>query len=128
MITMHGSQHDLPKTTDVEELTVHETEWGGMNVMLITCHKTLDIAPVLKGLPGDMCQCPHWGMILKGRKLVKYPDHEEVLNAGDAYYMAPGHSTITDAETEWIEFSPAKDLKATNVIVQRNLSSMSREK
>ncbi len=45
-------------------------------------------------------------MIIKGRKVVKYRDREEVINAGDLYYMAPGHSTITDAGTEWIEFSP----------------------
>ncbi len=123
---MHGSELDLPKTTDAEQLTIHEAEWGGMNVMFINCHTTLDIAPVLKGLPGDKCQCPHWGMILKGRKLVKYADHDEVLNAGDAYYMAPGHTTITDAGTEWIEFSPAQDLKVTNAIVERNLSSFAR--
>jgi hypothetical protein len=125
---MRGSKKDLPKTTDVDELTIWETDWGGMHASLIVCHRTLDIAPVLKGLPNDMCQCPHWGVVLKGRKLVKYGDHEEVLKAGDAYYMAPGHSTITDAGTEWVEFSPGAELKKTNEVVARNLATMSRSR
>jgi len=65
-------------------------------------------------------------MILKGRKLVKYLDHEEVLNAGDAYYMPPGHSTITDSGSEWVEFSPSDLLKRTNEAVQRNLANLER--
>ncbi|MDA4125628.1 MAG: cupin domain-containing protein [Thaumarchaeota archaeon] len=121
---MRGSGFDLPKTVDVEELTIREADWGEMHVGLTICHQTLDIAPLLKGLPNDKCQCPHWGMVLKGRKLVKYVDHEEVLNGGDAYYMAPGHSTVTDAGTEWIEFSPIDELKKTNEAVQRNLAAM----
>jgi len=95
-------------------------------VSLITCHKELDIAPVLEGLPDDLCECPHWGVVLKGRKLVKYKDHEEVLNGGDAYYMAPGHSTVTGAGTEWLEFSPSGELKKTNEVVERNLAAMNR--
>ena len=121
---VRGSSQDLPKTVNVDELTIRETEWGDIHVSLITCHKKLDIAPLLKGLPDDLCQCPHWGMVLKGRKLVKYEDHEEVLNSGDAYYMTPGHTTVTDAGTEWLEFSPKDELKKTNEAVQRNLARM----
>lgn len=123
---MRGSKNDLAKTVEVDELTIWESDWGDMHVSLIICHKTLDIAPLLKGLPNDLCQCPHWGMLQKGRKLVKYGDREEVLNAGDAYYMAPGHSTITDAGTEWVEFSPGDELKRTNEVIARNLSVISR--
>lgn len=91
----------MTKTVDEKELTIWETDWGEMHVNITFVHKTLDIAPLLKGLPDDLCQCPHWGMILKGRKLVKYKNREEVLNGGDAYYMPPGHTTVTDAGTEW---------------------------
>jgi hypothetical protein len=121
---MRGSERDLPITVDVEELTIREADWGTMRVSLITCHKNLDISSVLKGLPDDMCQCPHWGYILKGRKLVKYKDHEEVLLGGDSYYMPPGHTTITDPETTWVEFSPIDELTRTNEVVERNLANM----
>jgi len=121
---LRGSNIDLPKTVDVDELTIREADWADMHVSLIVCHKTLDISPLLKGLPDDLCQCPHWGMILKGRKRVKYRGREEVLNAGDAYYMPAGHSTVTDPGTEWIEFSPIMELKKTNEAVQRNLANL----
>jgi hypothetical protein len=123
---MGGSDKDLPKTVDEKELTIREVDWGELHVNITTFHETLDLSPLLKGLPGDMCQCPHWGMILKGRKLVKYADREEVLVAGDAYYMEPGHTTVTDAGTEWVEFSPSDKLKATNEAIARNLASIAR--
>ena len=123
---MRGSKSDMPKTVDEKELTIREADWSETHVSIITCHETLDIAPLMRGLPGDMCQCPHWGVILKGRKLVRYADHEEVLLAGDAYYMSPGHTTVTDAGTEWVEFSPSDKLKATDEAVSRNLASMGR--
>ena len=121
---MHGSIKDLPKTVDVNEITIFETDWENVHVNFSVCHRTLDITPVLKGLPEDLCQCPHWGMILKGRKVVKYRDHDEVLNAGDAYYMPPGHSTITNAGTEWLEFSPSNELRNTKEAVERNLATL----
>ena len=121
---MRGSRSDLPKTVDERELTIRESDWGEIHVSLIVCHRRLDIGPVLKGLPDDLCQCPHWGFVVKGKKLVKYKDHTEVLRGGDAYYMAPGHTTITNAGTEWVEFSPRKKLNATNRAVQRNLARL----
>jgi hypothetical protein len=121
---LRGSASDLPKTVDVEELTIWETDWGDMHVNITLCHRTLDITPLLKGLPDNKCQCHHWGMILKGRKVVRYGDHDEILNAGDAYYMPPGHTTVTDAGTEWFEVSPKLELDKTNEAVARNLAAM----
>src|SRR5205814_1940573 len=31
--------------------------------------------PLLKGLPDDSCQCPHWGYVFAGQLTVRYPDH-----------------------------------------------------
>ncbi len=125
MAELRGSKSDMSKTVDEKELTIWETDWGEMHVNITLVHKTLDIAPLLKGLPDDLCQCPHWGMVLKGRKAVKYKDREEILNGGDAYYMPPGHTTVTDAGTEWLEISPKEELKRTNAAVLRNLKAMS---
>ena len=121
---MRGSKTDLPKTVEEEELTISGTDWGEMHVSLTTCHKTLDMTRHLKGLPDDPCQSPHRGFIVKGRKLVKYRDHEEIINGGDAFYMAPGHTTVTDAGTEWVESSPVAEQKRTNEAVARNLAAM----
>ena len=27
----------------------------------------VDTTPLFKGLEGDMCQCPHWGFVLRGQ-------------------------------------------------------------
>jgi len=53
---MRGSTIDLPTTVDEEELAIRETDWGSIHVNLVTCHKTLDMAPLLKGLPSDTCR------------------------------------------------------------------------
>ena len=45
---MRGSSSDLPRTVDVDELTIREADWGDIRVSIIVCHKTLDIAPLLK--------------------------------------------------------------------------------
>jgi quercetin dioxygenase-like cupin family protein len=42
-------------------------------------------------LPGDSCPCPHWGDVKAGRLTVRYGEREEVIEPGDAFYMAPGH-------------------------------------
>jgi len=50
-----------------------------------------DPAPFYRGLPDDRCQARHWGFLFKGKWVIRYADHEEEVNAGEAYYMAPGH-------------------------------------
>ena len=29
--------------------------------------RTSTATPLVKGLPGDACPCPHWGYVVKGR-------------------------------------------------------------
>lgn len=66
-----------------------------------------DIAPLLKGLEGDLCQSPHWGYLLQGQITVTYADHtEEVVNSGDLFYWSPGHTVRVSEDAEVIMFSP----------------------
>ena len=66
-----------------------------------------DIAPLLKGLEGDLCQSPHWGYLLQGQITVAYADKtEEVVNDGDLFYWSPGHSVRVGKDAEVILFSP----------------------
>ena len=125
---MRGSMKDLPKTTDMSQIVMHEADWGEMHVEFDTVRKKLDVAPLLKGLPDDRCQCPHWGYVLKGRMTLKYKDHEEIVNAGDAYYIAPGHTGMFDAGTEVVEFSPKDKLKKTMEVIMHNLKAAQRKK
>ena len=49
------------------------------------------------GLPDDPCPCPHWGYVLRGRLTYRFPDREEVFEAGDAFYLPPGHIPMPTA-------------------------------
>ena len=66
-----------------------------------------DIAPLLKGLEGDLCQAPHWGYMLQGKLTVTYADAtEEIVNGGDLFYWPPGHTVKVAEDAEVILFSP----------------------
>jgi len=45
-------------------------------------------------------------MVLKGRLRILYADREEVLTAGQAYYLPPGHNVVVEEDCEVVEFSP----------------------
>lgn len=55
---------------------------------------------------------------------ILYKDREEVLSAGDTYYLTPGHTTAFDEETEIVEFSPKGDYQKTIEVAARNLAAM----
>ena len=71
----------------------------GYTVNFLTFRTDADGTPLLKGLPGDKCIAPHWGYVLKGRMTFRFDDHEEVFEAGDAFYLPPGHIPIVEAGT-----------------------------
>jgi hypothetical protein len=81
-----------------------------------------DVAPLFRGLPDDACQCPHWGVVTRGRLTFRYTDgtSEEYVE-GDAYYARPGHTPLFTAGTEVVEFSPSTDLATTMAVVMANL-------
>lgn len=69
-----------------------------------------DIAPLLKGLEGDLCQSPHWGYLLQGEVTVTYGDgSEEVVKGGDLFYWPPGHTVKVGEDAEVILFSPQEE-------------------
>ncbi len=121
---MRGSKEDVPTTIESEEVVIQEAEWADIHVGFETYNEEFDLAPLLKGLPDDRCQCPHYGYVLKGRMTVRYADREEVINAGDAYYMVPGHAPVMEAGTEIVEFSPIDEYQKTMEVAERNLAAM----
>ena len=54
-----------------------------------TCPPGVDFTPLFEGLPGDLCQCPHWGYVLTGSISLRYADGtEEATRAGEALLLA----------------------------------------
>jgi hypothetical protein len=123
-VLMHGAKRDLAVSFQGDGVDIRDVEWGNINVSLESFPAGMDTAPIFKGLPDDRCQCPHWGYLIQGRMRVLYKDHEEVVESGEAYYLAPGHTTVFEAPTEVVEFSPAGEYQKTMEVAARNVAAM----
>ncbi len=97
---------------------------GGYTVNFVSFGADIDGTPLLKGLPGDACSCPHWGYVLKGRLTYRFADHEEVFESGDAFYLPPGHVPLADAGSELVQFSPSEELRAIEAVMAKNMQAM----
>ena len=104
-------------------LDIHE-DIGDLSVNFLTFKIDIDGAPLLKGLPGDRCSCPHWGYVTKGKVTFHFADHDETFVEGDAFYVAAGHTPEVVGGTEYIQFSPADELRKTSAVMQRNTEAM----
>lgn len=98
-------------------------DWGEMQIN-IAKFPPHDLRPLLKGLPDDLCQCPHWGYLFKGKILVRYSDHEEMIEAGQAFYMPPGHAPEALEECEVLQLSPSEKLRESMSVMSRNMVAM----
>jgi hypothetical protein len=96
----------------------------GYTVNFVTFRQDIDGTPLLKGLPGDRCHCPHWGYVLKGRLTYRFADHEEVFEAGDAFYLPPGHVPLAEAGSEFVQFSPSDELRVVEATMMKNMQAM----
>jgi hypothetical protein len=96
----------------------------GYTVNFVSFHQDIDATPLLKGLPDDSCQCPHWGYVLKGKLTYRFADREEVFEAGDAFYLPPGHVPLADAGSELVQFSPSEELQAVAAAMAKNMQEM----
>jgi glyoxylate utilization-related uncharacterized protein len=124
---MRGSRADIPAVLEADFGTIRAIEWGGMNAELGTFQQEVDPTPFFKGLPDDRCQCPHWGYVVRGQMRYRFADHEEVYNAGDVYYVPPGHTPVIGEGTEYVEFSPLDRYHQTMEAVGRNMAAMQQQ-
>lgn len=111
---MHISRNDIPRRIDAPGAVARvqtefgdATGYGKISGEYFSLGAGADIAPLLKGLEGDLCQAPHWGYILQGELTVTYADaSEEVIKSGDLFYWPPGHTVRVAEDAEIILFSP----------------------
>ena len=103
---MRATKEDLPVMLQAGDASVRGADWGAMRVAVVSIPAGTDITPLLKGLPNDRCQGPHWGYVLKGRLRVLYEHGEDLLHGGDFYYMPPGHTAVAEEDTEFLEVAP----------------------
>ncbi len=104
------TRDEVPVTIEDGDLEVRTQELGGgMTTAFFRVPQGTDLRPALKGLPGDLCQCPHWGYLLKGRIRMHTPDGAQEYAAGQAFYWAPGHAPEALEDTEYVDFSPTEE-------------------
>ena len=94
---------------------------GGYSVCFEQHTADAELGALFRGLPGDRCPLPRWGYVLKGTVSFVFADHNETFEAGDAYYVAPGHLPLHHAGAEIVEFSPTHILEQTMKVVMSNL-------
>ena len=94
---------------------------GGYSVCFEQHTADGDLAELFRGLPDGRAQIPRWGYVISGKMTFRFADHEETFEAGDAYYVPPGHTPVHHAGAEVVEFSPTEQLHATIAVVMENL-------
>ena len=107
-------------TTEGFDVRVEHLE-GGYSVCFESHTADADLAELFRGLPDDRCQLPRWGYVLRGTVGFRFSDREETYEAGDAYYVPPGHTPVHYAGAEIVEFSPTHVLGQTIPVVMQNL-------
>ena len=121
---MKASKDTPDRVEEAGPVTAIFNELGDYTVNFITLHVDLDMSPLLRGLPNDQCHCPHWGYVLKGRLTYRFADREEVFEAGDAFYLPPGHVPVAEAGSELVQFSPTAELRAVDAVMLENVQAM----
>ena len=106
------TREDVPIAIEGDGVEFRTTPIGGdQSVAFVRLPAGANLAPALKGLPQDLCQCPHWGYMISGRLRMHTASGAETYEAGDAFYWAPGHAPEALEDAEFVDFSPTHQLQ-----------------
>jgi hypothetical protein len=110
---------DVPIAIEGDGVEFRKRPAGAMSVSFVRLPMGADLSPMLEGLPDDLCQCPHWGYMIKGRVRMHTKDGDRDYEAGRAFYWAPGHAPQALEDSEYVDFSPTHELDEVVQHVQR---------
>jgi hypothetical protein len=118
------TRENASEAVTVEGLDVRiEHLEGGYSVCFESHTADGDLAPLFRGLPGDVCPLSRWGYVISGQVGFRFADREETFGAGEAYYVPPGHTPVHYEGAELVEFSPTDVLAQTVPVVMANLQA-----
>ena len=118
------NKEDLPITMQAPGTIMRGLAgYGGMTVAFNELPAGTDFTPLLQGLKNDSCLCPHWSYVVDGAIRIRYDDGtEEVLRAGDVFYLPPGHTAIVEKDLKFLDFSPEKERNEVMEHINRKLA------
>lgn len=119
---MHTSRDELQPMV-IGAYEGRTVDAGAMRIAFesMPAHFPPDESP-FAGLPDDRCQCDHWGYLFAGSFRVAYTDgSEEIVTAGEAYHLRPGHFVQTLEPVELIEISPVDEHDRTMATIAKNM-------
>ena len=81
--------------------------FGKISGECFTLAAGVDTTSLFLGLEGDLCQCPHWGFVVRGQlTTTDAAGLQETVSADDLFYWPPGHNVKVDIDAEIVMFSP----------------------
>jgi hypothetical protein len=102
---------EVPVVISGDRVELRGQEIGGeMTVGFVRLPRGTDLGPALARLPGDLCPCPHWGYIVSGRIELRSKHRVELATVGQAFHWSPGHAPIALEDTQYVDFSPTRQL------------------
>ncbi len=70
----------------------------------------VDTTALFLGLDDDLCQCPHWGFVVRGEiTTTDAKGGQETVTTNDLFYWPPGHNVKVNADAEIVMFSPQRE-------------------
>jgi len=118
------ARNRIAETDDYGVVEDRHEDVDGTTIQFLTFRDDVDATPLLRGLPDDRCNCPHWGYVFKGKVVFDVGGREEVYEAGDAFYLSHGHIPRAEPGTEYLQFSPAEELRTVSAHMQKNMAAM----
>ena len=102
----------LPVVVEGPGVEIRGVEAGELTVALVRLQAGHDARPLFRGLPDDLCQCPHWGYVIRGTlRLWTSVVTFELCKPGEAFYWPPGHAPEALEDSEFLEISPTDELR-----------------
>lgn len=86
------------------------TGFGKISAEFFSLSAGVDTTPLFMGLEGNLCQCPHWGYVLKGKLTTTDVEGiKETVNATELFYWPSGHNVMVNEDAEIVMFSPQQE-------------------
>ena len=105
--------------------SMRSVQAGDMDIGYTEVHEPADCTNLYEGLPGGLCPCDHYGYVFSGSIRARYADgSEEIVRAGEVYWIPKGHVLIYDEPTKHLEINPHRELKQLMEVIEKNVKKL----